>query len=145
MNRPFHLCYYKSTKFTSWLGYWPVIKALANNMKTFNRSLITLYATQELLDWVIEKKPEYHRWTLKHINYSPTAYMIEVEDQNCHGLVLEKYYKNIIEYELGSALYIDKEQWPKNITYELFLKWFNYQYHEEVCDLSDKELITYDE
>ena len=114
-------------------------------MKSFNRNQITLYATQELLGWVKKVKPELNRWTLDNINHRPSAYMVEVEDQNCHGLALERYYKKIIENELSNNLYVDRELWPKEMTYELFSKWYTYQYHEEVYDLSQNELEVYDE
>ena len=113
-------------------------------MKYLNRHQITLYATPDLLAWVKSVKPDLHRWTLETINHRPTAYLIEEEDQNCHGLALESYFEKIVKYEL-SYLYIEKELWPKEITYELFSKWFTYQYHEEVCDLSSDKLESFDE
>ena len=114
-------------------------------MKSFNRNLVTIYAKQEFLDWVKEVQPELHRWDLKTINHRPTAYMIEIEDQNCHGMVLKNYYKSIIENELSNHLYISKESWPQSITFDLFTKWFTYQYHEEINDLCETELNVFDE
>ncbi len=114
-------------------------------MKTFNRNLITLYAKQELLDWLKSVKSELYRWDLNTINQRPTAYMIEIEDQNCHGNVLEKYYQIIIENELSGHWYVDRTHWPINITYELFTHWFTYQYHEQIYDLCEKNLEVIDE
>ena len=64
-------------------------------MRSFNRYAITLYATQELLDWVKKVHPELWRWTLDSISHRPTVYMIETEDQNCEGLSLEVHCKKI--------------------------------------------------
>lgn len=114
-------------------------------MKTLNRHQITLYGKQKLLDWIKSVKPELHRWNLQMLNHRPSAYLIETEDQNCHGLVLENYYKNIVEQELLQHLYVPKENWPTEITFDLFQAWFSYQYHEEVYDLSSKELVIYDD
>jgi hypothetical protein len=114
-------------------------------MKQFNRNLITLYATQELLDFVKAIKPNLYQWTLSTINNRPPAYLIDVEDQNCHGMVLEKHFVEITENVLGSLLYIEKEAWPKEITFELFSRWFSYQYHEEIFDLSTQLLQSYEE
>ncbi|MFM2479737.1 hypothetical protein [Celerinatantimonas sp. MCCC 1A17872] len=114
-------------------------------MKSFNRNQITIYATEELLSWVKKAKPELHRWTIETINHRPTAYLIDIEDQNCHGLILKEYYKKIVENELCENLYIDKNLWPKDISYDLFTKWFTYQYHEEVYDLCAEPLEVYDE
>ncbi len=71
--------------------------------------------------------------------------MIEIEDQNCEGDALGKYYKSIIEHELASCLYIERTKWPKEITFELFSTWFTYQYHESVYDLSEAALEIFDE
>lgn len=114
-------------------------------MKQFNRNLVTLYATQELLDFVKAARPELHRWTLSTINHRPPAYMVDVEDQNCHGMVLSKHFREIIENVLLSHLYIDKAAWPNEMTFELFSRWFSYQYHEEVYDLCSKPLETFEE
>ena len=113
-------------------------------MKVLNRSQITLFAKQEFLDWVKSVKPELYRWDLKTINHRPTAYLIDEEDQNCHGLVLENAYREIIANELEN-LYIEKELWPEGISYNLFLKWFSYQYHEEIYDLSSESLELFDD
>ncbi len=89
-------------------------------MKSLNRYQITLYGKQKFLEWIKSIKPELHRWDLETLNQRPAAYLIEMEDQNCHGLVLEKYYKIIIEQELSQHLYVPKEYWPTEITYDLF-------------------------
>ena len=114
-------------------------------MKSFNRNQITLYGTSDLLEWIKSVEPKLKNWTLETLNNRPSAYMIEVEDQNCHGLVLKEYFNTIIKNELCNNLYINKDLWPQDITYDLFLKWFTYQYHEEVFDLCSKELKAYEE
>ncbi len=60
-------------------------------------------------------------------------------------MVLEKHFVEITENVLGSLLYIEKEAWPKEITFELFSRWFSYQYHEEIFDLSTQLLQSYEE
>ncbi|KIC07701.1 hypothetical protein RA19_23275 [Leisingera sp. ANG-M1] len=114
-------------------------------MKSLNRHQITLFGTQALLDWLKSVKPELRRWDLRTLNHRPSAYLIEMEDQNCHGLVLEKHFKKVVEQELSQSLYVPKEHWPSEITFELFRTWFFYQYHEEVYDLSSDELLVFDD
>jgi len=97
-----------------------------------------------LLDWIKSVKPNLHRWSLKELNHRPSAYLIDEEDQNCHELILESRFKEIVENELLN-LYIDRELWPQNIDYELFLKWYTYQYHEEIYDFSSKNIEVFDE
>jgi len=114
-------------------------------MKNLNRSQIKLYGTQEFLNWIKSVKPELHRWDLQSLNHRPAAYLIEQEDQNCHGLALEHYYKSIIENELSQHLYIPQHLWPTEITPELFQAWFSYQYHEEIYDLASEPLKVFDD
>lgn len=71
--------------------------------------------------------------------------MIEIEDQNCHGDSLEKYYEAIIENELGEHLYIKQAHWPDEISYALFTQWFTYRYHEHIYDLCEKKLEIFEE
>lgn len=114
-------------------------------MKTLNRHQITLYGKQQFLDWIKLIKPELHRWDLQTLNHRPSAYLIEAEDQNCHGLVIEKFFRSIVEQELSQHFYISKRYWPSEITFNLFQDWFSYQYHEEVYDLSSDNLIVFDD
>ncbi|WP_122073881.1 hypothetical protein [Pseudophaeobacter sp. EL27] len=114
-------------------------------MKALSRHQLTIYGTQKLLDWVKTVKPELRRWDLQSLNHRPSAYLIEMEDQNCHGLALEDYFKSIVEQELSQHLYIPKEQWPTEITFDLFQAWFSYQYHEDVYDLSTEKLEVFDD
>ena len=114
-------------------------------MKTLSRNQITIYGKQSFLDWIKFVKPELHRWDLQTLNHRPAAYLIEIEDQNRHGLVLESYYKDIVEQELSQHFYIPREKWPSEITLDLFHTWFSYQYHEEIYDLSSKELEVFDD
>jgi hypothetical protein len=118
-------------------------------MKMLNRALISIYATQELLDLVKRLKPSLHRWTLKEINCNPTVYMVETEDQNRRGVQLEKYYKIIVEKEF-LELGITRKDWPDEIandlfsqwSFSIFSRWFSYQYHELAYDLCEENLET---
>jgi hypothetical protein len=110
-----------------------------SDIKFVNRHAVSLYATADLLEWVKSKEPSLRLWTLETINHRPSIYTIEMEDQNCHGMVLESLYKKIVENELA-YLYIPREAWPEQITYELFQRWFTYQYHEGIYDICDGEL-----
>jgi hypothetical protein len=110
-------------------------------IKFVNRHAISLFAKDDLLEWVKSKKPRLHFWTLEMLNHRPSIYTIEMEDQNCHGMALETLYKRIVENELA-YLDIAKEEWPEQITYELFQRWFSYQYHEDIYDLCADDLVA---
>ena len=109
-------------------------------MKILNRNLITVYATQEFLEWVKSVKPSLHLWGLDDINGRPAAFLIDIEDQNLEGSIIQERFRDICETILTGQLYIGKEKWPDEIPYELFQRWFRCQYHESIYDLSLDEL-----
>ncbi|MEO0356689.1 MAG: hypothetical protein AAF386_00090 [Pseudomonadota bacterium] len=113
-------------------------------MKQLSRSQVTIYGTQVFLDWIKTVQPHLHRWDLAMLNNRPSAYLIDQEDQNCHGLSLQTHFKAIVEQELSQHFYIPRKDWPENITLDLFQEWFWFQYHEEIYDLSAKNLEVYD-
>jgi hypothetical protein len=106
-------------------------------MKYLEKNLVTIYGKQAFLDWLISVEPSLHRWTLDHLNSDPGAYLIEVEDQNCQGGAIKKYFKLIFEEELGN--HIPVEKWPKERTYENFCNWFAIKYHMCVADMTLNE------
>ena len=112
-------------------------------MKSFNRSAISVFGTDEFLMWVKEVRPELHQWNLDSLNYHPNVYMVEIEDQNCWGDCFDKYYEEIFNNEVGE--YVDPgEKWPKN-NLKLFRLWFTFEYHESVFDLCNENLKVFNE
>ncbi|OZG69998.1 hypothetical protein BTA51_28125 [Hahella sp. CCB-MM4] len=106
-------------------------------MRFIEKNLVTIYGNQGFLDWLISVEPSLRRWTLEHLNNDPGAYLIEIEDQNCQGEAIKKYYGHIFEEELGNHLPSGK--WPINRTYELFCEWFSIKYHTCVADMTESE------
>lgn len=90
------------------------------------------------LNWIKRVHPELHRWTLENLNHHPSVYMVEFEDPNCEGDCFSEHFEQIFKAEV--APYVrDGIQFPKT-SYARFQRWFAYQYHESVYDLSDKAL-----
>ncbi len=102
-------------------------------MKYLERHLVTVYGKQAFLDWIISVKPELHRWDLEILNYDPSGYLIEVEDQSCHGEILKVHYLQIFEEELGNI--VGRDQWPEDRSYSVFCSWFSIRYHTCVADM----------
>ena len=113
-------------------------------IQPINRNAVTLYATQDLLDWIIETKPELHGTNLDSINSNPATYLIEIEDQNMEGYVIISNFRAIVAHELTNHLYIEKDKWPK-ITKELFFKWYEIKYHNVVYDFCKEAIVFYDD
>lgn len=102
-------------------------------MKYMSRSAITVYGTMEFLAWVKRQRPELHRWTLNELNYHPSIYLVDPEDQNCWGECFETHYKAIFDRELA-AFQCGPLDVPE-ASPQLLSRWFRFEYHEDVCDL----------
>jgi hypothetical protein len=112
-------------------------------MKSFNRSAITIFGTDEFLLWVKDSHPELQRWDLKSLNHQANVYLVSMEDQNATGACFEDNFKEIFKNEVGEYIY-DGVSWPA-ITLDLFKRWFTFEYHEQAYDLSSKELKVFEE
>lgn len=107
-------------------------------MKYVKRSAITVYGTEAFLEWVKRQCPELHYMTLENLNFHPSVYLVDGEDQNCWGDCFEANHKAIFENEVGHYVSVEEDM-PKG-SRELFLQWFDFEYHEVVVDLSESPL-----
>lgn len=114
-------------------------------MKSLNRSAAVLKAKQEFVDWLISVKPELHRLDIALVNRNLCVYLFEIEDQDDQGMEVSNQLENIIKNELCNSFYISKELWPKEIDCKLFAKWFSYDYIEEVYDVANINIETYED
>jgi hypothetical protein len=54
--------------------------------------------------------------------------------------VLRQLCQEIFEEQLGSW-YTDTSTWPPHRSFDVFCRWFDYEYHSMLIDLSDEPLI----
>lgn len=107
-------------------------------MRSVNRSAITVLGTEAFLAYVKTLQPQLKKWTLVQLNYHPSVYMIDVEDQNCWGDAFYENYQTILEQEIAPFVSC-KAEVPK-ISRQQFESWFTFVYHEIVYDLSKESL-----
>jgi len=105
-------------------------------MKVYNRSAFTVTAKKPFIDWINRLDPK-NPLKIRVLGESST-YLTKPDftDAAAH---LKKYHKEIFELELES-MWTDEEDWPENITLELFHEWFSVEISNWVYDLSKKPL-----
>lgn len=103
-----------------------------------NRGSVIVRPKQPYLDWAeqldasgIVPDPEDER----------TIYLIPEYDDDVEAMeILAKCFDIIFESELG-GWHTDESAWPKNRTFNIFRKWFSFEFHSVVEDLCDFEII----
>ena len=102
-----------------------------------NRGFLTVRPTQLFWDWANDVSGEIE--FSEFDDTEPTVYLVE-EDFFEIEPILKKAYKRIFENELSSISF-DEEVWPKAISFELFLTWFNIDNGSIVVDLEKNDLM----
>lgn len=113
-------------------------------MKYLNRSAITVYRTENFLNWVKKSHPTLENWNLDTLNHHPNVYLFDMEDQNCWGNCFEENFGIIFEHEMGDFIHGNAKA-PVKVTFESHSSWFTFEYSEVVSDLSKNNLILYDD
>jgi len=113
---------------------------------TINRSVAIIRPKQPFVDWA-NSISEGEDFTVEDLNAECNAVLLpDYVADNYDGLLLEDFFQDIFELELSSWT-TDGSQWPKNIDYEEFLKWFDFELHSMVFDSLDevieKKLYSY--
>jgi len=109
-------------------------------MLEINRSLIILKPKQPFLAWIRTLDNEDKDLTLEELAEDSTAYLIpEVwQDSDQHRL-LESYCDVLFEEQLA-GWWIDETAWPQKRNVNMFLDWFEVEFHSLVFDLCDEPI-----
>jgi hypothetical protein len=114
-------------------------------MFEIDRSLIVVRPKQPFLDWV--QSVDYEEGlTLGDLRVDPSAYLIpQLWTNDEQPAILRWCYGVVFEAELDSW-YTDPALWPQNRDLEMFLEWFDIEFHSGVFDLCDEpiRIIDYD-
>ena len=105
-------------------------------MYTINRSVAIIRPKRPFVDWA-NSISEGEEFTIEDLNVECNAVLLpDYIADNYDGVLLEDFFKDIFELELSSWT-TDYSQWPRNIDYEEFLKWFDFELHSMVFDSLD--------
>src|ERR1035437_3811750 len=110
-------------------------------MPSLNRSAIVVTPKQPVLDWLQTADPTSRDITLLDLRSDPAIYLIPQCDTDKEVAdVLRQLCQEIFEEQLGSW-YTDTSTWPPHRSFDVFCRWFDYEYHSMLIDLSDEPLI----
>jgi hypothetical protein len=103
-------------------------------MNVINRSAAILIPKQPFVDWANSLEEEEDKYSIEDFSSDCTVILLPVIDSDEHAdAIVKDLYKNIFEAELSSWT-TDENEWPRNRKYEMFLEWFEIEYHSIVID-----------
>jgi hypothetical protein len=110
-------------------------------MVTLNRSAIVVTPKQPFLDWLHSTDPRSVELTLLNLTRDPTIYLIpECDSDEDAAKVLRDLCREIFEEQLG-VWFTDESLWPRDRSFDVFRRWFDYRHHSMLFDLCGKPLI----
>ncbi|PIE25300.1 MAG: hypothetical protein CSA60_00875 [Neptuniibacter caesariensis] len=114
-------------------------------MKLLNRSAFVVLPKQPFADWThsleVDAGGLNQLLTLEEQRREGTVYLIdEVSDEADFATALKAHWKAIFTSELSAWDEIG-DDWPHNLTIDLFLAWFEVSHQIMVFDLSQKPLL----
>jgi hypothetical protein len=106
-----------------------------------NRSAIAVKPRQPFLDWLHKADPTSHGLTLRELSQEPTIYLIpECDTEEDVSDVLRELCEEIFIEQLA-GWFTDESSWPRDRSFDVFCRWFDFQHHSVLVDLCDESLI----
>ena len=110
-------------------------------MLALNRSAIVLRPKPSFLEWLHAADQQSVGLTLVDLGREPTIYLVaacgDAEDEEA---CLQALVSTIFEDQLD-GWWRDRAVWPTPRSPAVFRRWFDYQFHSMLVDLSDAPLI----
>lgn len=113
-------------------------------MRYLNRCAITLSAKPELLRWIKEEFPGLKNWTQETVNEMSSVYTIDGGDPNKNIDCVRAISEEILLAEL-KKMPVAEERYPSRLDYSQLSEWFTWIYHDDVCDMSERDIEFFDE
>jgi hypothetical protein len=113
-------------------------------MDMINRCVIVVKAKQPFLNWVHGLPDDGKKLTLDVIRHDSHVYLLpefEMDDEQIE--LLREFYEAIFEQELA-GWWTNPQAYPAPRTFEMFLEWFEVEFHSMVFDLLDDEAIEHE-
>lgn len=108
---------------------------------TLDRAVIILKKKQPYIDWIRKLPDPDLETTLEEINSEPSTYLIPSSEDNI-GLVayLNSVCHEIFAIEMG-GWWTEEEDWEKDLSFENFNRWFDYEVSTLPIDLGEHEIL----
>ena len=103
-------------------------------MFLINRSVAIIKPKQPFVDWANSVVDEDEQYSIPDISKDCSVILLPETDSDQHAeAVLKEIFQDVFELELLSWI-TDDDMWPENITYKMFLEWFDVEFHSMVFD-----------
>jgi hypothetical protein len=113
----------------------------AEHMVTLNRSAVVIIPKQPFLDWLHAADPTSRELTLQVLAREPAVYLVqECDTDEDVGSVLRELCEEIFIQQLA-GWFSDTMTWPRDRSFDIFCRWFDYRHHSMLIDLCDEPLI----
>jgi len=104
-----------------------------NQMFIINRSVAIIRPKQPFVDWTNSIVDE-EQYSVSDFSTDCSVFLLPVTDSDEDAeAFIKDIFQDVFELELSSWV-VDDEMWPENITYEMFLEWFDIEYHSMAFD-----------
>ncbi len=100
-------------------------------MNIKNRYAITINYKKPFIDWTNTLTPELQ--LSENAQLEATTYLVK-GDFDDHDYCIRKNFKKIFELELEGQ-WLDENDWPEPLSFEVFEEWFTYKISYLVIDL----------
>ena len=113
-------------------------------MFEINRTVLVVKPRQPFLDWANSLDDEIKDLTLERLRRDCTAFLVpEIEYDSDLREVLEWCFELLFEEQLA-GWHTEPEDWPQDRNLEMFLEWFEVEFHSLVFDLCDYQIQVID-
>jgi hypothetical protein len=110
-------------------------------MNTINRFAVVIKPKQPFVDWLHSVDADSRDITLEDVMEDSSVYLLPQRDYEDDMLeVLRMTSREIFSQELA-AWFEDLEIWPRDLSFGAFRRWFEFEIHSMVIDLSDEPLL----
>ena len=104
-------------------------------MFQIDRSVAIIKPKQPFVDWV-NSVPDAgdDQYSIQDFSTDCSVILLPVVDSDEQAeAFIKDIFQDLFELELSSWIVVD-EMWPENITHEMFLEWFEVEYHSMAFD-----------
>ena len=109
-------------------------------MECVNRTAVVIKPKQPFVDWANSVVDEDEQHSISDFSTDCSVILLPVvdSDEDAEALIKDMF-QDLFELELSSWM-TDDDTWPENITYKMFLEWFDVEFHSMVFDSSQNDI-----
>lgn len=109
-----------------------------------NRMAVVIRPNQPFIDWANDTEGDIE-FGDEDFREDCTTLLIPVFEYNEEARsYIHEHYEEIFEHELA-AISTDPDEWPEELSLEMFLDWFKVEVHSIVIDLCDEPITDGDD